>query len=186
VKSCAFDPDRLPEAERERWTGLLLSGESSVMTCRAAFEQTCVNDPCLIDQEDRCKTRCRSTCQGCGGRCIKTCDRCKRACQDDACRLRCAEGCATCRETCVRQRDRCASGTCTTAYKQCRTRLRAEWLRKGCKAICTSYTSCLEACRGGGGTTDERCQKQCRQARTQGCNLDLCPASAGFDPGAAP
>lgn len=189
-KGCHFDPDSLPEAQRSKWLGERGPGESSPLSCEAEFDQSCVYDPCFDSAERSCKPRCTSACKQCGQDCATSCESCRERCNDEACTAACARSCATCREGCVRQRDRCATGTCTEAYKACRTKLRSDWRKNECGQVCRSYVSCERRClarrKGDNEDAFSLCAKPCRKSiKSRGCDLSLCQGSQfsmGIDP----
>lgn len=179
-KSCAFDPDKIKDAdEKARWLGPIEMGESSPLSCQAAFDQSCVYDPCWTQQEDKCKPACTKACLSCGAACVAPCEACKQACTDGACKTRCAQQCAACHETCVRQNDRCSTGTCTEEYKRCGVDLKKSWKKNNCKQVCRTYTTCAERC-GGDDYPDEKCQKRCKPKADRGCDLALCQWKFGM------
>jgi hypothetical protein len=194
-KSCAFDPDKLSSDERAAW---FKPGHSSAMSCQGELDQSCVYDPCYIKEERSCKPRCVSQCKSCGAACATTCETCKQTCKgqgkspsdEAACRLGCATSCGACHQTCVRSRDRCSTGTCSSEYRACRSKLKAEWQGNGCPEVCRVYLSCQRPClrkheKKGDGW--EACTKPCYPPKDQrnGCDLLLCSGSEfsmGIDP----
>lgn len=179
TKSCAFDPDDLPPAQRGRWIGELDADDESPLSCNVAMEQSCVYDPCFEEEEEACKPACTKTCQGCGKGCAARCEECKGGCKDDACRKACARGCGKCREACVRTRDRCATATCTAQYKVCRQKLRTSWRKNRCPQKCKTFQACEARCSKKKGPAETACSEACKQAVT-GCNTQLCPDEDGM------
>lgn len=186
TRSCAFDPDQLPEGKAQAWLGDRGPGDSSPLSCTAELDQSCEFDPCF-DEQEACKPGCTKACGACGSTCVKGCESCKSACKDLACRKSCATKCASCREACVRQRDRCATGTCTEVYKQCRLKLRATWEKNGCARACKPYVACQTRCSES--KKDQDCMKLCKKHEVKACDMRLCqggPMSMGIDPAAEP
>lgn len=187
-KSCAFDPDKLKGEERKQWLGSDFGeGSRSIMSCYTGIEQSCVYDPCFESDQRDCRPRCAKTCHDCSDTCGKTCESCKAACQKGpagaACLSACATTCATCHETCVRTRDRCHTGTCTEEYKQCHKKLRADWKRKNCRAVCNQYFACQNPCikkHDKKGDAYEACTKPCEPKDKKGCNLMFCGGAYGM------
>jgi hypothetical protein len=184
VKSCAFEPDSLPEADRQKWLGVQDEGNAdSPLSCSASMEQSCVYDPCHDEQSSKCNPRCESKCRSCGKSCAARCETCKTPCQDDACRMACASKCASCRESCVRRRDRCATGTCTEEYKKCRVKLRDEWEANGCAEICKTIEDCKSACeeKNQKAKRQKDCDKACPAPKGGGkCDMNLCSGEGGM------
>lgn len=183
AKDCAFNPDELKGDARLEWMGTPQMGDSSALSCSAAFEQSCTYDPCFTEEQTQCHPRCGNSCRQCGKGCASKCETCKSACKDDACRLSCAKSCATCHESCVRQRDRCATGTCTAEYRQCRLKLKRTWLAKGCPKVCRGYLHCQELCTAklkDLSQNYEKCSKPCEPADKKGCDIALCGGEFGM------
>jgi hypothetical protein len=175
AKSCAFNPDKLKKSARAKWTGDLSDGGTSVMSCDAGYEQSCVPDPCNDDMNNKCRPRCQKSCTSCGTACVTTCETCKSGCTDEACRQSCARGCAECRQECVRQRDRCATGTCSAQYKECDRKRKAAWKRNNCPKVCSDFKECKERCEKKpakpGSPPD--CEDECKPSSGK-CNLVFC------------
>lgn len=183
AKNCAFDPDAIPYEQRKQWTGELYPGKRSPLSCALSFDQSCVYDPCYDEETRECRPRCAKSCHDCGTACAATCETCKRACSDDNCRIACAKSCASCREGCVRTRDRCATGTCTEQFKQCRQKLKDDWLRKGCANVCRAYLRCQKPCiskHDKAGDAYEACTKPCEPKDNKGCNFQFCGGNFGM------
>ncbi len=173
---------------KQRWTGKLDYGDTSVMSCAVEADQSCSYDPCFNAGEEKCKPRCTTSCRGCGKGCATQCDACKKDCKDAACKRACATTCATCHEACVRERDHCATASCTDEYKACRTKMKVDWQAHGCNAVCVPYTSCIASCSKGGKDLDV-CFKRCKpKGDTKGCDLGLCKGdfAMGIDPEEGP
>jgi hypothetical protein len=190
-KSCAFDPDRLSSEQATQWLGRAELGRSAPLSCHTPIEQSCVYDPCWNSEQDTCRPRCAKRCTSCGQECASGCEQCKAACQDTACRHACAERCASCRQDCLRSRDRCTTGTCSSEYRQCRRKQKADWLRNDCKAVCQQYLACQRPCirkHERKGDSYEACTKPCEPKELRGCKMIFCGGNfgMGIDPTSAP
>ena len=178
VQDCRFDPDALKdEEERQKWQGIANDSETEVpgMTCIAALEQSCDDDPCYSgpDGAIACSAKCTAGCRTCGKTCAVDCHKCKSKCVDHACRVACAQGCAACHETCTRTRDRCSTGACKQNYRACWDTLAADWRKKGCAKVCDKLAGCVEGCMKRG-KEQAPCEKRCMPKETNGCELGYC------------
>lgn len=165
---------------------------NQVMTCDGwMFEQACVSDPCLQEDERSCRTECSKTCGTCSSECATTCEACKTRCAtgDRACREACGASCGKCHGECLAARDRCSSGHCAQVYAECRKVLAAKWKKNRCDDVCTVFVRCADRCSNpppskkpqkpqteDDGSAYEACRQKCRTPAvvTCGANEMLC------------
>ncbi len=141
ASDCGWTP---PKSDAESTS----DSRRGALSCEFLVEQSCVPDPCLTEQEEKCKPVCAKTCASCGTRCAVACTTCKSPCRDDACRLRCATTCGQCRQGCVADADRCATGTCGAAHARCATEKNALFKKHAaaCKKVCAAAADCPGRC----------------------------------------
>jgi hypothetical protein len=162
------------------------SSRTSPLSCKFLLEQSCVPDPCLDEQEEKCKPACTKTCGACGDKCVKGCTKCKAGCTDDACKLACAKQCGECRQACVAEADRCATGTCNAAREKCTKDRQALYVahRAACNKACPIAGSCPGDCSAKSETQRDACWKQCeRSFVASGCPRTFygyCVMAGGF------
>jgi hypothetical protein len=183
VKDCKFDPDTLTEDQRKPWNKNSYPGSRSALSCKLGFEQSCVYDPCFDKERSDCRPKCAKSCSDCGTQCADACATCKASCHDDACKTACATQCASCRQDCVRVRDRCSTGTCTNQYRQCRKKLKSDWLGNNCPEVCRALMRCQKPClrkHPDGVDSLDSCDKPCRPKDTHGCNVNFCGGAFGM------
>jgi hypothetical protein len=175
VEDCRFDPDALPEDQKEKWQGLPDTDGPQIpgMTCDYTLSQSCDGDVCYEGPNGAtaCNQKCTDGCRACGKTCAVQCHQCKSKCVDHACRVACAQGCATCHETCTRTRDRCSTGACKKNYDACWATLAATWRNNNCDKPCAKLATCVERCLKGG-TEQEPCEKRCLPKDTGACELE--------------
>lgn len=163
---------------------------NQVLTCDGwMFEQACVSDPCLHEDERTCRTECSKTCGECQGSCTTSCDACKSRCAkgDRACHEACGQGCGQCHADCLAARDRCSSGHCAKVYADCRQALAAKWRKNRCDDVCKVFVRCADRCNNpppskkpmspeAEGEAYEACRKRCQTPAvvTCGANEMLC------------
>jgi hypothetical protein len=142
------------------------SSRANPLSCKFLFEQSCVPNPCLDEQEEKCKPACTKTCGACGDKCVKGCTKCKTGCADDACKLACAKQCGECRQGCVAEADRCATGTCNAAREKCSKDRHASYLahRAACDKACPVAANCPGDCSAKSAAQQDACWKQCQQS----------------------
>jgi hypothetical protein len=155
---CAWQP-----SDAEQTTDENATNRYNPLSCKFLYEQSCVPDPCLEVQEEKCKPTCAATCGACGERCSATCTACKRACTDDGCKRACATSCGACRQSCVQAADRCVTGTCGAARERCnaaRDALLAKH-RRACEKACEPASQCPGPCSEEGDPS--ACMARCRK-----------------------
>ncbi len=173
-RDCDYVPEGLDQPQNPQ--------DVSPLSCTLEFDQSCVYDPCFNKGED-CKPMCVQTCGSCQKGCAGSCKSCKQKCKDDACIRACATGCGTCRQACLVTRDHCATGTCAQVARECRSTLRADWLKNGCPRICKAYGPCLSRCVHKNEKADDAfamCQQRCAPRLPPSCDLGLCPGEFGM------